>query len=153
MTFDGLHKNTAANTAHTSLLPTRHRVGRRSLGLSAALLVFVVVISALADVGHESLVFEAVRTTPHGDKLCHFAIFGALAFFTHRALEFRTWAMAGFRIPVGPLLVLMLATVEELSQAFFPQRTLDLVDWLSDLFGIATFSLLSHRLRTATSQR
>lgn len=150
MAFDGLTKNTAPNAAPASILPPPHRVGRRSVGFAAALLVFVVLISALADVGHKSALFDAVRSTPHGDKFCHFGIFGTLAFFAHRALEFRTWGIAGFRLPIGPLLVLMLATVEELSQAFFPQRTLDIVDWLSDLLGVASFSFLSHRLRSVT---
>lgn len=146
MAFDGTRKNTAANTVHASILPNRQGVGHCSLGFTAALFVFVVIVSALADVGHESPLFDAARTTPHGDKLCHFAIFGALAFFAHRALGFRTLVVFGFRIPVAPLLVLTLATVEELSQAFFPQRTLDVVDWLSDLCGITTFSWLSQRL-------
>lgn len=150
MAFEGLTTSTAGNTPPTSPLPHHPRVGRRSLGFAATLLVFVVLISVLADIGHQSLVFDAIRSMPNGDKFCHFGIFGTLAFFAYRALDFRAWVVLGFRIPVGPVLVLMLATVEELSQAFFPQRTLDIVDWLSDLFGIASFSCLSHRLRAVT---
>ncbi len=147
MPFDCLTKNTAAGTAPPSLLPRRPRVSRRSIGFSVALFVFMVMISVLADVGHQTPLFDAIRSTPNGDKICHFLLFGALAFFVHRALDFRTWLVCGWRVPVGPLLVLTLATFEELSQGFFPQRTLDFVDWLSDLFGIASFSWLSHRLR------
>ena len=46
-------------------------------------------------------------------------------------------------IPYGALSIFGLVIVEELTQAFFPWRTVDITDILSDLAGIMAFSLLS----------
>lgn len=116
--------------------------------IAAVLLVFMAAISALADAGAQTALFDAIRSTRHGDKVCHFSLFGALAFFAHRGLAFRTQHVLGLQVPVGPVVVLALATLEELSQRYFPERSLDLVDWLADLSGIATFTGLSHALRS-----
>jgi len=45
--------------------------------------------------------------------------------------------------PYGALSIFGLVIVEELTQAFFPWRTVDITDILSDLAGIMAFSLLS----------
>lgn len=106
---------------------------------------FIATITVLADVDHHNPLFDAIRNTPYGDKVCHFLFYGVFAFFVHRALDLRTWNLFGLDVPAGPLVILCAATLEELSQRYFPQRTLDLVDWLADLAGITLFTWLSHR--------
>jgi polysaccharide biosynthesis protein VpsQ len=108
---------------------------------------FIVIITVLADFDHHSPLFDTIRATPNGDKACHFAFFGMFALLVHRALGFRTWRVFGIPVPAGPLGVLVFASLEELSQRFFPARTLDLGDWLADLSGIALFTWLSQRGR------
>jgi polysaccharide biosynthesis protein VpsQ len=108
---------------------------------------FIVTITALADFDHHNPLFDAIRATPNGDKVCHFAFFGVFAGLVHRALAFRAWKILGVNIPVGPLGVLVFASLEELSQRFFPSRTLDLGDWLADFSGITLFTWLAQRRR------
>lgn len=118
---------------------------RASVPYALAMFAFIVTITLLADFDHDNPLFAAIRNTPYGDKVCHFLFFGVFAFFVHRALDCRTWSLLGMNVPAGPLVILCAATLEELSQRYFPQRTLDLVDWLADLSGIALFTWLSHR--------
>ena len=44
------------------------------------------------------------------------------------------------------LLLLLLVSVEELSQAFLPTRSCDLSDWLADLTGLALGQFFSRSL-------
>lgn len=125
--------------------PTAQARARAALPYAIAMFAFIVTITVLADVDHDNPLFHTVRNTPYGDKVCHFAFFGVFAFFVHRALDFRTWTLLGLRVPAGPLVILCAATLEELSQRYFPQRTLDIVDWLADFGGIALFTWLAHR--------
>lgn len=120
---------------------------RIAIVLAVAMFAFIVTITVLADLDHHGLLFDAIRNTPQGDKVCHFSFFGMFAFLVHRALGLRTWRILGANVPVGPLGVFVFASVEELSQRFFPARTLDLGDWLADVGGIALFTWLSQRGR------
>lgn len=130
---------------NSKFLPADRERARAAVPYAVASLVFILTIIVLADLGQHNPLFAAIRATPYGDKVCHFAFFGVFAFYTHRALGFRTWRGLGLALPLGPLLILVFATLEELSQHFFPNRTLDLVDWLADFSGIALFTWLAER--------
>lgn len=152
MHSNGLDKSAATNITRDATI-AHPRNSNASVGIAAVLFVFIVCISALADAGAQTALFDAIRNTPYGDKVCHFLLFGVLAFFVNRAFAFRTWSVLGVQVPVGPALVLALATLEELSQRYFPERTLDLVDWLADFFGVASFTWVSHALQVRSSMR
>lgn len=116
----------------------------KSAAVLAALMLAVIATSiVLADTGCTNPTFVAIREARHVDKLCHFGLFGVLAFFVHRALGYKAWSVAGIEVPAGPAVILAVATLEELSQSYFPNRTLDFVDWVADFAGIALFTWLS----------
>jgi VanZ family protein len=111
-----------------------------------AQLALVVGASLLATTGHFPMTL--FQRSPF-DKGGHLLVYGALAFF---AVAFfghgRRW-----HVVIG---LLVLATLEELSQRALPRRTFDLGDLAMNIIGISIFGLAAvatARLRRARSRR
>jgi VanZ family protein len=116
----------------------------RPASLVAVAAFFVICwIIALANAGAETGVFALVKAVPFGDKLGHACLFGLLAFLANRALN--GWFVWSRWLQVGSLLVLAFALIEELTQHFNPNRTLDVLDALFDVVGVAIATLLTLR--------
>jgi VanZ family protein len=101
----------------------------------------------MADTGTKSIVFDFARSIPNGDKIAHFALYGILAFLLNLALEFRALILRGYKLQWGATIVLLFAVTEEISQYFFPNRSLSLTDALADIIGVSLFSYLSVTLK------
>jgi VanZ family protein len=112
-----------------------------ALGFFAFLLWIIVA----ADGGGPNAILAFVRTVPYGDKMGHAFLFGTLAFLTDAALGRRRVRIAGHKLLLGSLLVLGFAWAEELTQAFFPTRSLDITDALADLVGVGLAAWISAR--------
>jgi VanZ family protein len=81
---------------------------------------------------------------PYGDKIGHFFIFGLLTLGANILFKLKTFRLYQLNFYFGSTFVLLFALCEELSQHFLANRTLDSFDLLADLFGIFTFTLLTH---------
>jgi VanZ family protein len=68
----------------------------------------------------------------HIDLLGHFLLYGVLGALAHGALMGRTF----HRVPLGPLIVLTAAGLEELLQGLSPYRHMSLLDFLADVIGV-----------------
>lgn len=95
-----------------------------------------VCVTAMALATRGALPF-AVRT-PY-DAVVHFVMLGAAAFLLHQALGRRATVM---RLPLGLMVIAVLATAEEVSQAWIPTRTFSLLDLGANLGGVATAAAL-----------
>ena len=104
---------------------------------------FILWVIYLANTGRDSIFFELVRSIPYGDKLGHFCLFGILTLGVNFALKLKTLIFRSYKLYFGSILVLCFAATEELSQYFIPNRTLDSIDFIADISGIAFFSLLT----------
>lgn len=107
---------------------------------------FLLWIIYSADAGHGNVFFSWVKTIRNGDKYGHFFLFGFLTLLLNGALNRRVIGVKYFKIYLGTLLVSTFVVLEELSQAFFPRRTLDAKDLLADALGILVFSLIGYFL-------
>ena len=96
--------------------------------IAIAYFVFLGVVVYFADSRAHLHWFTYLRSIPGGDKYGHFLLMGSLAFLVNLSLSCRVVSIAGRRFLLGSLLVLILITIEELSQRFIPYRTFDLVD-------------------------
>jgi VanZ family protein len=111
-----------------------------------AQLALVMGASVLATTGH--LPTNLFQHSPF-DKLGHLLLYGGLAFF----------AVAFFRHRLRWLVIiclLVLATLEELSQRALPRRTFDVGDLAMNIVGISAFGLAAvtaARFRGARSRR
>ncbi|BDY04651.1 VanZ family protein [Ferrimonas sp. YFM] len=111
-----------------------------------ALMGLIAWVIYLADTGQSSIFFSLVRQLPYGDKLGHFALFGLLTLGLNLVTGGRSWCCGPLNLYWGATLVFVVAALEELSQAWFPNRTLDITDLMADVVGILVFSWLSRAL-------
>ena len=79
---------------------------------------------------------------PLSDKLCHFVLFGTLAFIVHRA--FGCDRLFSSRAVLLTCMVVVLVLAEEFTQIWLPNRNFDLGDITADLAGIVVFSAFAY---------
>ncbi len=111
--------------------------------LALAFFAFILWIIYQADAGASNLFLDFVRRTPYADKVGHLGLFGLLTLLVNLASACRGIRWQRLTLPYGTLAVLSFVLLEELSQYFFPSRTLDGKDLLADALGIAAFTWLS----------
>jgi VanZ family protein len=105
--------------------------------------LFIAWIIFSANTGRNNIFFNVVNTIPYGDKLGHFFLFGILTLLLNLALRFKRFRLWK-RIPLGTVLVSIFVILEELSQAFFPNRTMDVIDLVADAVGIVIFTFIGY---------
>ena len=98
---------------------------------------FIASLIYAANTGLEHPGNALVGVLPYGDKLSHMVLWGVLTFLVNLALRWRTLRLFGTPVLVGTAVIAFTVVVEELSQGFISQRTLDGADLLADFFGIA----------------
>ena len=118
----------------------------RIAAFSFGLFVIAVVISA--NLGYGAKWWPFIDRIPYGDKLGHIGLFGTLGFLCNLAFP-------NFRIPHLPrcitaitFVILILVSLEEISQAFIPNRHCHLFDWLADVAGLAIGQLAAVLLKS-----
>ena len=109
-----------------------HLIRAAALGFVAFLIAAVVI----ADRGEGAKWWPFLDHIPYGDKFGHIGLFGTLGFLCNLAFPNRRASRLPDFITKTTLVLLVIVTLEELSQAFIPSRTLDLFDWLADLTGL-----------------
>lgn len=125
---------------------TRDRGARRLRWLLAPQLALVVVISALASLGGLDPARIPLLRLPFIDKVLHFVLFGAAAFFAHFAAGGRALRLGGLRLPVAVAAPFAFACVEEILQGASAHRTFDLLDLACDLAGMIVMWRLARRV-------
>ncbi|MBW2526077.1 MAG: hypothetical protein JRI23_17990 [Deltaproteobacteria bacterium] len=107
-------------------------VGTRSLWrfrlACGAYFAFILAVVVLADRGA-----LPIRTVVPYDVVLHFFLIGLAGWLLHGALGRKHWGIW----PVGPILVAVGATLEEISQAFVVARTFSLADMAANVAGVA----------------
>ncbi|MCA1850313.1 MAG: VanZ family protein [Acidobacteria bacterium] len=112
--------------------------------LTSLYALFLSAVVFLAAQGEYQFLFRFVRSMPLGDKLGHFFLMGLASLLVNLALSCRTFSALRKRFLLGTWLVLLLVTVEELTQLFLAYRSFDLVDLLFDAAGIFLFGRLAY---------
>jgi hypothetical protein len=108
-------------------------IWRITLGLYVSLLICISVSAYLRILPNELPRF------PHFDQLAHLLLIGLAAPLADRALRLRTvlrW------LPLGPLIIAVVAGSEELAQTLSPVRSCSWLDASADLTGIVLFTVL-----------
>lgn len=104
---------------------------------------FILFIIALANQGELGFVGVIVYELPYTDKLGHFILMGLLAFFINLSLKCSTISIWNWKILKGSIIILILVTLEEISQLLVETRTFDLIDLFADYLGIFVFGRLA----------
>lgn len=116
--------------------------------LSTAILFFAFILWVIfmANTGQDMLLFEITRAIPFGDKFGHIIVFGGLTLMVNLAFKGRVIRFKWGTVYWGTLGVLAFVTLEELSQYFIATRSLDMFDYLANLFGILGFSWITREI-------
>lgn len=124
---------------------------RHPLRLGAALLfaLFILFIVFRANQSDIPEIFRFYKRLPLGDKLGHGGLMGTLSFLVNWAWQGKVWKLRlGDRaVPLlrGSVVVLTVVSLEEISQAWIPARTLSWSDWIADVIGITVGGWLAQR--------
>ena len=117
------------------------------IGLPSVFFFFILWIIILADTANYNFAFFVVGTVPYGDKIAHAILYGVMALFLNFGLGFKAKKFLGFDMQIGAMIVLLFAGLEELSQYYFPSRTLDIYDFVADFIGVVLASFISKPFR------
>ncbi len=109
-----------------------------------ALFIAFTIYAANTGIDHPGLIL--VRVLPFGDKLGHFGLWGLLTFIVNLAVPNRRVHLAGLAVPVGTLGLLAIVGIEEASQYWLDNRTLDAADLAANIVGIVAGTAAAVRL-------
>ncbi|MEO0582250.1 MAG: VanZ family protein [Bacteroidota bacterium] len=115
-------------------------------GITITFLILIVSIIWIVDTGRGTAVLDMVHRIPLGDKMGHFFLMGILSLLVNLSFKLRTFTVWGREVLLGTTLVLIVVTLEELSQGFVPTRNLSFQDWVADFLGIVLAGRLAQVL-------
>lgn len=99
----------------------------------------IIGIIVLANRGGLEPYFGFLSWVPFGDKIGHFLLMGIMSLLVNLSFLAKRIRLGGLNFLLGSAIVIALVTAEELSQAFLPNRSLSLSDWMADIAGILLF--------------
>ena len=118
------------------------------IGVTVLFSIFLVVLIVLADLGKLGTLFSFVNRFPLGDKFAHFFLIGFLSFLVNKtALRLSPGKNPRWVSLIVTMALLLLFTLEEISQIPIADRNASLSDLAANYAGIMTFSLLAWRTR------
>ena len=101
--------------------------------------LFILFIIYLADTADHNFAFALIGHIPYGDKVMHGLLYGMMALLLNYGLNYKSYKFI-FNLQLGAVIVLLFATIEEITQYWLPSRTFDLVDLLADFIGVILIS-------------
>ncbi|MDI1447594.1 hypothetical protein [Polyangium sp. 6x1] len=105
-----------------------------------ALAGYVALLGVISGLAYARGLPLAVLSTPYLDKVLHFGLLGGASFLARRATDDARVPRIG--LPAGPVVVGLVATVEECAQKFSPTRTFSLGDLAANLLGVIVLGWL-----------
>ncbi len=109
-------------------------------------LIYVFIVAGivfLADYKSTRYLLKFSVGIPYFDKVGHFLLMGGFSFLVNLWLKVKTFSVWKFRYLTGSLIVLIIVTLEELSQIFISGRSFDIGDLAADYAGIIIFGELA----------
>jgi polysaccharide biosynthesis protein VpsQ len=111
--------------------------------LTALAFLAIIVIILFADFRIIPKKIFSLYDFPYGDKVGHFFLMGLFALLVNMSLNMHKISVFSVSILLGSLIVVILTTVEEFSQSFFPSRTASIFDLAASCLGIFLIGNLS----------
>ena len=106
------------------------------------LVIYVIILGVISGLAYtQRLHVAAIVGKSHADKLIHFVLLGGASFFARRATA--DARMRFLSLPLGPFVVGVAATIDEIAQAFSPVRTFSFADMAANIGGVIVFGWLA----------
>ncbi|HSP41813.1 MAG TPA: VanZ family protein [Luteolibacter sp.] len=118
--------------------------------IAVGFILFLLALVVVANRGDGNDWWPFLSSIPYGDKVGHVGLFGTLSLLCNLAFPNRHPSRLPSWITKTTLILLIIVSLEEISQAFLPTRSLDLFDWLADLLGIACGQMLALAILSKT---
>jgi len=114
---------------------------KRATFLYIFLILLIIAFANQGDYLH--ILKSLVSKIPYGDKWGHFLLMGLLAFFVNILLNCDKFKVFKLSFLKGSVIVLVIITLEEVSQIWIDTRSFDWVDLAFDYLGIFVFGQLA----------
>ncbi|MBN1318394.1 MAG: VanZ family protein [Anaerolineales bacterium] len=114
--------------------------------LTVFFIAFIILVILAANLGLGPLLFPFVSSVPGSDKILHLLMMGILSFLVNAVLSGSKVQIFKASLLKGSLIVLIVVTIEEVSQLFLQYRTFTITDLLFDYIGIVLFGRLADRI-------
>ncbi len=99
---------------------------------------YILILLFISIAAYLRIIPNEIKQFPHYDTLLHFILLGFASYFAHQAFNRKyIWKY----IPLGPVIILLLAIAEESSQMFSDVRFFCFSDLLANISGIVFFYL------------
>ncbi|HEU5012583.1 MAG TPA: VanZ family protein [Roseiflexaceae bacterium] len=116
-----------------------HNINITHRGWQRIFLVYLGILLGIIVSAYARFIPAQLTFFPLYDKIGHFVLLGSAAYLAHRASNRKYMRIGGLALPLGPLLVALVALGEECLQSFSPYRTFSMLDYACDLGGITLF--------------
>lgn len=120
--------------------------------LAGCFILFMLLIVTIANRGEGGDWWSFLQHIPYGDKLGHVGLMGTLCLLCNLAVTPRRFRFLPITVTRVTFILFALITLEELSQAFIPARSCDLLDWLADLAGLTLGQVAATFIRRSVSR-
>ncbi|MCU0778375.1 MAG: VanZ family protein [Akkermansiaceae bacterium] len=103
--------------------------------LALAFIIFLIAVAVIANRGEGDVWWPLLSRIPAGDKLGHIGLFATLSLLCNLAFP----KCSRSAIPIlttATFVLLLLLTLDEISQHFIPNRSFDPLDWLANGLGL-----------------
>ena len=108
---------------------------------------YVVLLGVISGLAYARGLPFVILSTPYLDKVLHFVLLGGASFLARRATG--DARVTPLRLPTGPVVVGLVATIEECAQKFSPSRTFSVGDLAANLLGVVVFGWLGWPSRSS----
>lgn len=117
--------------------------GRWAITFSA----YLVILIAISISAYLGILPTKISTIPYYDKILHFILVGSASYLGHKALgkQMISFSFLPFALPLAPVIISILAGMDESLQALSPVRSCSLLDMSANLLGIWFFFWLVAR--------
>ncbi|NER26214.1 MAG: VanZ family protein [Symploca sp. SIO1C4] len=109
--------------------------------------VYLAILISISLLAYLGVLPTKISTIPYYDKILHFILVGMASYLSHKALGRKMISLSflPFALPLAPLIITMLAAMDESLQALSPLRSCSLLDMSANLLGIWFFFWLVGR--------
>ena len=104
--------------------------------LAVGFFLFLLMVAYWADTGTMPGWIVAITRFPNSDRVGHLVLYATLAYLLTVAFPFRRVKLWRWSIPLGVVIAIAFASLEEFSQLFIPGRTADFIDLGAGYLGI-----------------
>lgn len=116
--------------------------------ITIGFLLFLIAVVIIANTGNGEHFWPFIHKVRHADKAGHIILFGTLSFLCNLTFPSRRFGRRPFLVTLTTLVLLVVISLEEISQAFIPNRHCHLFDWLADVAGLAIGQLAAVLLKS-----